>query len=146
MHILHGFWRFLRTTSFVFVFVLSSINFAFAADISIFNWTANIADGVVSGVARCGPKSGSTSTSAKNWVSSNWATQNGGCFCRVQGIEDVSDWNNLNDAGSYWYGSGTGFDGGFEECSQNCAATCAQKFESEVLNFMKYCPQSSFKP
>ena len=130
MHILHGFWRFLRTTS--FVFVLSSINFAFAADISIFNWTANIADGVVSGVARCGPKSGSTSTSAKSWVSSNWATQNGGCFCRVQGIEDVSDWNNLNDAGSYWYGSGTGFDGGFEECSQNCAATCAQKFESDT--------------
>ena len=48
MHILHGFWRILRTTS--FVFVLSSINFAVAADISIFNWTANIADGVVSGV------------------------------------------------------------------------------------------------
>lgn len=131
MHILHGFWRILRTTSFVLVVAGLSINHVFAADISIFNWTANIADGAVSGVARCGPKSGSTSTGAKSWVSTNWTNQSGGCFCRVQGIEDVSDWNDLNDAGSYWYGSGTNFSGGFEECSQNCATTCAQKFESD---------------
>ena len=131
MQVLHGFWRILQATSFMFVVGLLSINHAFAADISIFNWTANVDNSTVSGVARCGPKSGATSTGVKSWVTSNWTNQTGGCFCRVVGIDDVSDWNNLDDAGSNWYGSGTNFSGGFEECSQNCAATCAQKFESD---------------
>ncbi len=111
------------------------------ADITIMEWTANVSGGTVSGVARCGPKTGSTSKTSKNWVSTNWGLQNGGCYCRAQNLSDVSDWSSVSEtystasaagATTYWYGSGTNYSAGFDACAAGCADTCATAFENSA--------------
>ena len=141
MQILHGFRRIVQATSLAVFFVLFSTN-AFAYEIMpIFNWSAEIDGGTVSGVARCGPGSGSTSTSAKSWSTSNWNLQNKGCFCRARDIASV-DWTDVpleyasstEAQRSYWYGSGGSNSmyplNSLEECEANCADKCAALFAS----------------
>ena len=130
--------KLLCTIIFSFAFVFN----AFADDIMpIFYWTATVDGGTVSGVARCGPSSGSTSSSKKNWDSSNWGLQNKGCFCRARDIDSI-EWTSIPLAYAsstalqrdYWYGSG-GSNSAYPlnslaECEANCADKCAAFFES----------------